>query len=341
MAANMKLCEAGETGLPAANQRGMRVLGMIGLVGSVVLVPVTAFAGGRHGSDDGPTVRDHRSGSSNDSSSDDKPVVRDHRTHDDGPTVRDHRTHDDGPRVRDHRGSNDDGPRVRDHRSSDDVYYTSNDTVVVNDGGPSNPFAHVSGPTWTLELGGFAHRFRGPSMRRSGQLETYYGDMASFDLASGPASDGDTAGGTGVLRFTMPVSEHLYAGAELGIGGLTRTPVRLMTDSPELHVTSRAMFEGAGVIGARARRGIFELDGEMAGGFRAVSVSVAPYDYEEEQSATETGADALLEARLRGVLWVAPHVFVAAQAGVGVLDRDDKSIGVSIGVTSRPFARMR
>jgi hypothetical protein len=32
---------------------------------------------------------------------------------------------------------------------------------------------------------------------------------------------------------------------------------------------------------------------------------------------------------------------VAAQAGVGVLDRDDKSLGVSIGVTSRPFARMR
>jgi hypothetical protein len=41
------------------------------------------------------------------------------------------------------------------------------------------------------------------------------------------------------------------------------------------------------------------------------------------------------------LLWVAPRVFVGAQVGVGVLDRSDVNVGISIGVAARPFGRMR
>ncbi|HUS33058.1 MAG TPA: hypothetical protein VMZ53_31365 [Kofleriaceae bacterium] len=333
----------------------MRVAGMIALVGSVALVPAIASAGGRH-HDDGGDVRDHRTSSSS-SDSNDAPVVRDHRTHDsdshDAPIVRDHRTHDDGPVVRDHRthgGSSGDAPDVRDHRTHDsggDVYYSSGSDVYVEDSSPgSNPFANLTAPTWSLELGGFAHRFRGPALKHSGQLETYDGDMASYAIGSGDASKGDTAGGTFNMRFTMPVSEHLYAGAELGIGGLTRTPVQLMTNSPELHMTTKALIDTDAVIGARTRSGRLELDGEVAAGVRVVSATVEADGYgasEEEfdQQATANGVSGLVEARLRGLLWVSPHVFLAAQAGVGVLERDDVSFGLSIGLTSRPFAKTR
>jgi hypothetical protein len=326
----------------------MRVLGMLGLAGSVVLVSATASAGGRHGgSDDGPTVRDHRSHSDD---SHDAPTVRDHRTHDgdshDAPTVRDHRTHDDGPVVRDHR-SHDDGPRVRDHRGSDDVYYVSSgDEVYVSDGGGGSsgggdPFANMSGPTWHLELGGFAQRFRGPSINRHGSVETTWGDMADYGLASGTPTQGDTAGGGFQMRFTVQASEHLYAGAELGIGGLTRTPIEFMGD-PDIHVSSRSLIVPAAVFGTRAGAGVLELDAEVAGGARIVSTTVQDVDaYEDDPSETESAIGGLLEARLRGIVWVSPHVYLAAQAGVGVLERSDVNVGLSIGLSSRPFGNAR
>ena len=319
---------------------------MIGLAGSVVLVSATAstaFAGGRHGgSDDGPTVRDHRTHDSD--SSHDAPTVRDHRTHDsdsashDAPTVRDHRTHDDEPRVRDHRGSSGGGDVVYVDNSSSDVY--------ISDGGGSssgggNPFANMTGPTWHFELGGFASRFRGPSMNRHGSVETTWGDMADYGLSSGTPTDGDTAAGAFQMRFTVQASEHLYAGAELGIGGLTRTPIQLMSD-PDIHVSSRSLIVPTAVFGARTRAGILELDGEVAGGARIVSTTVQSVDaYEDDPSETESAIGGLLEARLRGIVWVSPHVYLAAQAGVGVLDHEDKQIGLSIGLSSRPFGNSR
>jgi hypothetical protein len=317
---------------------------MIGLAGSVVLVSATASAGGRHGgSDDGPTVRDHRSSHSDDSSHD-APVVRDHRTHSDdsshdAPTVRDHRTHDDAPVVRDHR-SHDDGTRYH-----EDVYYSSSDPVYVSDGGSSSgggdPFANMSGPTWHLELGGFAQRFRGPSINRHGSVETTWGDMADYGLASGTPTQGDTAAGGFQMRFTVQASEHLYAGAELGIGGLTRTPIEFMGD-PDIHVSSRSLIVPAAVFGTRARAGILELDGEVAGGARIVSTTVQDVDaYEDDPSETESAIGGLLEARLRGIVWVSPHVYLAAQAGVGVLERSDVNVGLSIGLSSRPFGNAR
>jgi hypothetical protein len=305
----------------------MRVVGLVGIVGSLAAFPGVAAAG-HHAHDDAPVVRDHRS-------HDDAPVVRDHR-HDDAPIVRDHR-HDDAPVVRDHRHDN---ASSGDHYDSATFTSATSEEVYL-DPGPSEPFANVQGPTWSFELGGFAHRFRGPSFSRGGTVETTDGDMATYGLDSANPTAGDTAAGAFELRFTVPASEHLYAGAELGIGGLTRSPVQLMTDS-DIHIASRSMVDSDAVIGVRARRGIAELDGEVAGGLRVTSLTVQSLDAgEDDPSNNETALSPILEARLRGVLWVAPHVFVAASAGTGMIDHSDVNVGFSVGISSRPFARLR
>jgi len=305
----------------------MRV-GMIGLLASVALLPRSAAAGGHHEDHDGPTVRDHRTHDNSDSA----PVVRDHRTHEEH----------DAPVVRDHRSEHE-ATVVRDHRRTEDVYFAPVDDVVVQDSGPSEPFANVRGPTWMFEIGGLAQRFRGPAFNRNGSVETLDGSMSDYGLASGTPTSNDSAGGSFDMRFIVPTSEHLYAGAELGIGGLTRTPIRLMTDdSSDLHLSSRSLIGSNLVVGARARLGIAELDGEVAGGARIVSMTVQSVGaYEDDPSETESSLSPVVEARLRGALWVTQHVFVAAQAGVGVLDRDDRSIGFSIGVSSRAFGQIR
>ncbi len=299
----------------------MRLVGSIGLVASLALAPRIALAKGDHHS--GPVVHDHRSSSSSDSGHS-GPVVHDHRSHDDGPVVRDHRSSDSAPVVRDHR------------YESTGAYYESDD-VIVDDAPSSGGFMNPRGPSWTLEIGGLARRFTGPTIARSGIVETTSGDTASYGIDSGAPSAGDTASGAFAMRITAPVSEHLYAGAELELGGLTRSPIQLMTTESDLQL-SRAMVGATAVVGARARHGIAELDGELAGGMRVLSMTVQSSDAgEDDPSATETSLSGLIEARVRGAVWVSPHVFLAAQTGVNVLDRDDVNVGLSIGFASHAF----
>lgn len=194
-----------------------------------------------------------------------------------------------------------------------------------------------------FEAGGFAHRFRGPSFDQSGSVETIDGDTASYGLDSGTPTKGDTAAGAFQMRFVVPATEHYYAGVELGIGGLTRTPVQLMSDaSSDIHISAKTMVGTNAVFGVRARHGIAELDGELAGGVRLVSLNIQSYGAgEDDPSETETAASGVVEARLRGLLWVAPHVFIAAQAGTGMLERSDVNVGFSIGLSSRAYGQTR
>lgn len=303
----------------------MRIVGWVGLVVTVGFAPEIAVAGNRR---DTPQVRDHRSHDK----SDDGPKVRDHRSHD--------RDNDSKPVVRDHRSE----PAVRDHRgsTSSGTSYIEDDPVYVSDGG-SPGFANLSrGPSWRLELGGLARRFQGPAFNRSGTVDTTSGTTASYDLASPTPTARDTAGGAFTMRFTVPASEHLYAGGELELGGLTRSPVRLMTDSPDVTISSRAMFGTGMVVGVRARHGIAELDAEVAGGVRVLSLSMQSYDaMEDDPSETESSLTGLVEARLRGIVWVSPHVYLAAQAGTSVLDRSDVNVGLSIGLASHDYGSAR
>jgi hypothetical protein len=302
----------------------MRLAGSVTLLATLALAPGIALAKGDHHS--APEVHDHRSSSSDSGHS--APVVHDHRS-----------SSDSTPVVHDHRSSSDSAPVVRDHRSStsDGYYYESADPVIVDDTPSSGGFMNPHGPAWTLELGAVARRFTGPSITRSGTVDTTSGDTASYGLTSGDATRGDTAGAAFAMRITAPVTDRLYAGGELELGGLTRSPIRLMTSNSDLDL-SRAMVGATAVVGARARHGIAELDGEVAGGFRVLSMTVQSMDAgEDDPSATETSFAGVVEARVRGALWVSPHVFLAAQAGVGILDRSDVNIGLSFGLSSHAF----
>lgn len=301
----------------------MRVLGTFVLFASIGLVPGIASAGRRH---DDPVVRDHRSSSSS-------PTVRDHRSSSDSaPVVRDHRG-ESSTVVRDHRSSSSDSS----YSSDNDVYFESEDPVVVSDGGSPSLFSPTS-PSWTFELGGLARRFRGPSFTRSGSVQTTRGDIASYDLASGAPEAGDTAAGAFTMRFTVPVSDNFYAGGDFEVGGLTRSPIQLMTDSPDVQIASRAMIGTAAIVGARVRRGIAELDGELAGGMRVQSMTLQSLDAgEEDPSETESVLSGIVEARVRAAVWVSPHVFLAAQAGTSVFDRDDINVGLTLGLASHAF----
>ena len=292
----------------------MRVIGALVAV-TAGIVPAQALA---RPHDDGPVVRDHRH------ESDSTPVVRDHRSHGD--------SHDSSaPVVRDHRGSSSGGSSSTTVIETTDVGYVSSP-----ESSSSGPLFSDTGPSWTLEVGGLARRFQGPAFTRHGMFAD--GDaMTPYTLTS---PSGDTAGGAFALRATAPVNAHVYVGAELELGGLTRSPIQLMSDAPDLQIASKSMVGTAAVAGVRARQGIFEIGGEVAGGVRILSTSIQPYDYtEEDASATEAVASPVIETRLRAAVWVHPHVFLGAQVGVGVLDHTDRNIGFSLGIASRSYAR--
>jgi hypothetical protein len=71
---------------------------------------------------------------------------------------------------------------------------------------------------------------------------------------------------------------------------------------------------------------------------RILLMNVASVDAGEDDPAeSETSVSAIVEARLRGVLWVSNHVYVAAQAGVGVLDQSDVNVGFALGFSTHLF----
>jgi hypothetical protein len=102
------------------------------------------------------------------------------------------------------------------------------------------------------------------------------------------------------------------------------------------------MFGTAMVVGVRAQHGIAELDAEVAAGLRVVSLSMQSVDaMEDDPSETESALSGLVEARLRGIVWVSPHVYLAAQAGTSVLDRSDVNVGLLIGLASHDYGSAR
>jgi hypothetical protein len=286
----------------------MRHLVTLGLV----LASATAFA--HPSGHDTPVVHDHRSSSSEEHAA---PVFHDHRSSSEPVTVRDHRG-----------GGGGDGA----------VYVAPTDEVIVDDGLAPAAAAPTVHPNFILELGGIARRFTGPSLSRIGTVETTSGDTVGYDLASGTPTQGDTAGGAFDMRLLAPLGDHLYAGADLELGGLTRSPIQLMSDSSDIHIASRSMIGSAAVIGARARHGIAELDGELAGGVRVLSTTVQSMDAgDEDPSETENAVSGVVEARVRGAVWVSPHVYLGATAGISMLDSSDRSFGLAIGLASFAF----
>jgi hypothetical protein len=291
-----------------------------------VLVPARAFA---HPSHDGGGTRDHRSSSSSGSSS--------------GSGTRDHRSGSSS-------GSGSSG-HVRDHRSGSSSSSSSGGTYDADGdccygggygyggGGPSI-WDDPSMPTMTWELGGLARTFRGPAFTRRGTVMSD-GGSSPYTVTGGTPSPRDSAAGALDVRLTFPTSRHVYAGGELELGGLTRSPIHLMSDggNGDLAISSTVMFGAAAVAGVRTRAGVFEIDAELAGGVRTFTTSIQPYDGGDNDNALETVPVGLLEGRLKGVLWLSPRWFVSAQTGAGVLDRSDVNVAILIGGSTHAFGQ--
>lgn len=291
----------------------MRTSGRFVVASLLALGSVQAFAGS-HG---GGEVRDHRSGSSSSSSS--------------GGEVRDHRSSSSSSSVRDHRGGGGD---------SGGIAYDDDDDTEVDVDAPAGGrvVADRPGPAWTFEAGGIAGSFQGPALTRSGTLSTDSG-MYAYGVSGGTPTAGDTGIVGASLRGTVSPWPHLYLGAELQLGGVTRSPIHLMSGGGNLGIASQAMLGIDGVAGARVRTGRFEFDGEVAGGVRAISTDIQQLDASENDPvATEAAATPIVEGRLRAALWLTPHLFLAAQAGAGALDHSDVNIGLALGAASRAFA---
>jgi hypothetical protein len=208
--------------------------------------------------------------------------------------------------------------------------------------GDAEPAEPSSAPNWIFEVGGIGRRFRGPSFYRTGTLDSN-GTSSDYTVTSAGSRPGDTAAAGMDLRALVPVTDNFYMGAELELGGLVRSPIQLMDSSTsDLRIASRMMIGSATVAGARIRSGIAELDGELAGGVRIISTSISRIDAKDDEdadSASESKVDPLLEARVRGALWVAPRVYIAGQLGVSALDRSDVNVAFSVGFSGEPFGR--
>ena len=146
------------------------------------------------------------------------------------------------------------------------------------------------GPALTVELGGLFGSFQGPALTRSGTLSTD-GGMYGYGVTGGTPSAGDTGIVGANVRATFSAWRHLYLGAELQLGGVTRSPIDLMSGGENVGIASQAMFGIDGVAGARVRAGHVELDGEVAGGVRAIATDIQQLDASEDDPvATEAGA---------------------------------------------------
>ena len=259
----------------------MRLVGSIGLLASLALAPRIALAKGDHHS--GPVVHDHRSSSSSDSGHS-GPVVRDHRSSDAGPVVRDHRSSDSAPVVRDHR------------YGSTGAYYESDD-VIVDDAPSSGGFMNPHGPSWTLEIGGLARRFTGPTLSRTGTVETTSGDSASYGIDSGAPSAGDTASGA----FRDAHHRASFRAPVCRCRARARRPHALADpahdDRSDLQL-SRAMVGATAVVGARPSR--YRRARRRARGRHARAVDDGAVGRRRRgrcPSATETSLTGLIEAR--------------------------------------------
>lgn len=162
----------------------------------------------------------------------------------------------------------------------------------------------------------------------------------------GPSESGATRDRALVstLRIGGHLSRHLYAAADLELGGLvTRAPSSVeMTSSgqrgsPRIASGAAVMANVLGVLGARGQIGAGVLGAEVAGGFQSVTYTFeSQYGACIQNEAITVGAP-VLEARVRAQLWLSPFVTAGAHVGSSMIDRGAWSAGVHLGVVTRAF----
>ncbi len=129
-----------------------------------------------------------------------------------------------------------------------------------------------------------------------------------------PAGDDFTTSYAIVQQFTLSITRHVFVAHELEI-----SPTLEDDPQPDDH---RMAVGTQLVAGIHAGTRWIELRGEVAGGIRVM------------QSQDDEG---VLEARLRGDIWVSPWVTLGAAIGTSLLDRRDKMIALYVGMHTWSF----
>jgi hypothetical protein len=89
------------------------------------------------------------------------------------------------------------------------------------------------------------------------------------------------------------------------------------------------------VGGVHANAGILSGGAEVAAGLRLVAIT------SDETGVVSSGESAALEGRARLDLWLTPRLTVGAVAGVDLTERNDVTLGVTVGLHFHRFDRVR
>ncbi len=156
-----------------------------------------------------------------------------------------------------------------------------------------------------------------------------------LDVPFAPAARtaGMTSGGrrTGLLaigatdRLGVGLPHHLYFAIETSVDGIVSGGST--TPDPYTYVGL------GGVLGVRHRAGRASLSVELEGGVGVVSFDPA--------TAATGLAVPIVEARVRGELWLNPWIAVGADAGASVIDAGSWSSGLYFALHTRAFGRDR
>jgi len=139
-------------------------------------------------------------------------------------------------------------------------------------------------------------------------------------------------------------SRHLYAGLEVELGGVA-DPAAAGTQmestgafgSPTLSQDSGIELGAYGVAGARMSSTHGALAAELAGGVRTISYQFASSYHDCQQTSMIEDTRGVVEARVRGELWVSPWLAVGATVGNSMIARDDWMAGVYLSAHSRAY----
>jgi hypothetical protein len=145
------------------------------------------------------------------------------------------------------------------------------------------------------------------------------------------------------LRATIGLSHAVYGGVELDLGsvypprGDAETTSAGAFGSPDRPPRHGLLADALGVAGVRAGNGFGALGVELAGGVRAVSYAFRSSYHDCWQSTSVGALAAVVEARVRGELWVTPWLTAGAAVGTSVLERGAWLGGLYLGVHSHAF----
>lgn len=139
-------------------------------------------------------------------------------------------------------------------------------------------------------------------------------------------------------------SRHLYAGLEVELGGVTDTAAAGTQmesvgafGNPTLTQDSGIAFGAYGVAGARMSSTRGALAAELASGVRTISYQFASTYHDCQQTSMIDDTRGVVEARVRGELWVSPWLSVGATVGSSMIARDDWMAGVYMSAHSRAY----